>query len=217
MSFFSVNINKLALNSFPPDKRYKKNNAFITALLSPLQSLRDWFFGQYYEGGYDAWEFGATYAKGDKVLYKGIIYVSLIDNNTYFPFIKTYYTEASEYPFGAKEQISYTSQKLVLEYALNKKFSTEFRQPPYVSDIFITNNYLVERFYVGSTEPHSSYVGITNNKASFIGNTEVIESINFTVNVPTSTYNDYENNYCKISAFINTIIPIGLTYTFKQP
>ena len=79
MSFYDLDINQNAVDLLPPDKRYNKIVAFITALLSPLQWLHDMIFNSYYIGSTAAAYAPGTWNKYQQVIYRNSVYESLID------------------------------------------------------------------------------------------------------------------------------------------
>jgi hypothetical protein len=108
------------------------------------------------------WSSAFVYSKGFKVISKQVIYISLVDSNTTEPPSSSWEIYLPSY-IGVDERILYNGQKLVLEYALNRFYFTNFRQPPLVSDIYINNAAISALgFLVGSTEPFSSTVALTD-------------------------------------------------------
>lgn len=167
---YDVNVNKLAIEMLPPDKRYKGNIALIQSLLVPLQTARDSLFGTYYLG--------------------------------------------SSSVIGIKERLVYNGSNVVLEYALNRRYSTTFRIPPEVglSDIYITNlNPALNLFSIGSTK--GSSIGSTTSFWS-IGETGTFTATaNFTINVPIDVYNsttEYE-----IRNFVDLYVNKSLHYNIQ--
>ena len=121
----------------PPDKRFTKTVAFVRALLSPIQWVRDLWFGEYRTGTTAfAWSNVAAYQKYNRVLYNKIVYESLINTNTSNPTITTSWMIVQSNFIGLSERILFTGVTLTLTYALNKWFGTVFRQPTGVSDIY---------------------------------------------------------------------------------
>ena len=64
MSIYDVNYSTLGSQLLPPDKRSSRLTAYLNALLSPLQWLRNLWMGTYRTGAvYAQWTGTATYAK----------------------------------------------------------------------------------------------------------------------------------------------------------
>ena len=156
---YDVDINKTSIELLPPDKRYTGNITFIQSLLSPLQWVRDLFFGSYYQGTTAPNYSAGTYNYLDQVVYEKKVYSSNIDNNTDLPTTANW-TLVQDNFIGLQERILYNGSKIVLEYAMNKEFGGTFRQPGGSnSDIYITNLPASEvAFIVGTTEATSSSV-----------------------------------------------------------
>lgn len=217
MSIYDINYNTLATQTLPPDKRYTKMVAFVRILLSPLQYLNNlWFVG--YRTGTTAPAYAAgTYAKYAQVKYNKIVYESLIAGNTALPTDTTKWKVVQENFIGLFERITYNGQKLVLEYALNKWFGTTFRQPPSVSDIYVSTNTIGTPFFrVGDVETISSSSRNDGSSEFVINSYTVALQYNFTIFVPVAVYNALDplmaNNEAIFRAFANKYIPAGLTY-----
>lgn len=203
-----------------PDKRFRKTVAWVNVLLSPIQYLRDIWFGSYRTGSTaPTWVNTDPYPKYALVKYSNkVVYESLVDNNTAVPTDTTKWRVAQQNFIGLSERIVYNGQKLVLEYAMNKWFGTTFRQPPNISDIYITNNSLtVASFRVGLTEGVSSKVGLTGS-SEFVGLSSVYTvPTNFTIHCPKAVYDALDptliNNEKIFRAFVDLYIPSGITYS----
>jgi hypothetical protein len=108
----------------------------------------------------------------------------------------------------------------VLEWAMNKWFGTTFRQPPNVSDIYITNNSVpIEVFRCGGIEDISSVVYSNNSSEFVINNYSFTVAFNFTINVPEAVFNALDptlvNNEKIFRAFVDRYVPAGVTYTIQ--
>ncbi len=204
----------------PPDKRFTRTVAWVNVLLSPLQYLRDIWFGSYRTGSTaPTWVNTDPYPKYALVKYSNkVIYESLVDNNTAVPTDTTKWRVAQQNFIGLSERIQYNGQKIVLEYAMNKWFGTVFRQPPNTSDIYITNNSIpVASFRVGITEEKSSKVGL-NSSTEYVGTSSVYTvPSNFIIHCPVATFNalaSTDDQRTKIfRAFVDQYLPSGITYT----
>lgn len=221
MSIYDIDYSKQGVQLLPPDKRYTKTVAWIGILLSPLQYLRDLWFGSYRTGS-DApqWVNTDPYSKYDQVKYNKIIYESLEDGNTDVPTTVATWKVVQQNFIGLSERIYYNGQKLVLEWAMNKWFGTVFRQPPNISDIYIENNTLdVGVFRVGGVEDISS-VAFSNRSTEFVVNAYSFSvTFNFTIFCPEAVYNALDptliNNEKIFRAFVDRYVPAGVTYTIQ--
>lgn len=217
-SIYDINFEKFAAQMLPPDKRFERNVAWVKSLLSPIQYLRDLWFGSYRTGSTaPQWVNSAPYAKYDQVKYNKIIYESLIDNNTDVPTTPTTWRLVQINFIGMEERILYTGQKLVLEYAMNKWFGTTFRQPPTQSDIYIeTNDVQVPAFRVGDVEDISSIVYASGSIEYVINAFTFTVAYNFTIHCPQAVYDALDptliNNDKIFRAFVDKYVPAGITY-----
>ena len=209
MSLYNISFYNKIIELLPPDKRQGINVRWLQSLVSPLQYLRDKFLGDYKVGSnYPLWVAG-TYAQGAKVVYKQVVYESLVSGNTAQPPSANWTIYLPSF-IGVDQRVLFNGQKLVLEYALNERFSTTFRQPPSTSDIYITNNTLgIPFFRVGGVEAISSK-SYSNNSSEVVINSYTISiQYNFTINIPTSAYSGYPQ---EVNDFVRRFIPAGLTY-----
>lgn len=181
MSLYDINFNNKAIEWLPPNKRRPKLVAFLQGLLTPMQWLRDKFLGDYRTGRISPpYNPAAIYSAGELVMYKQIVYQSIADDNIQQPPGNKWQVYLPSF-LGVDERVLFNGHKLILEYALNKYYQTNFRQPGllgyyypastpgtptapdtehlHYSDIFTLNNAsLVVGFVVGQTEPYCSTV-----------------------------------------------------------
>jgi hypothetical protein len=164
MGLFDINYTTKVSELLPPDKRDVITKGFLDAFIAPIQYLRDKILGDYRTGSsYAAWMAG-TYAKGDKVEYKHIIYESLADSNTDTPPSAKWSVFLGS-AIGADTRVRFNGQLITLTYALNTYYKTTYRQPKVLgwagtadsthaqySDIYIANLPLyTTTFRVGKT------------------------------------------------------------------
>jgi hypothetical protein len=219
MGLYDIDFSKNVSNMLPPDKRFSRNIAWMKILTYPLQYLNYLWFRDYRTGSQAPyWSALATYGKYDQVIYNKIVYESLIDANTSTPTTVSSWKVVQQNFIGLFERIEYNGQKLVLEYALNTWFGTTFRQPPNVSDIYVTNNSIgIPVFRVGNVEDISSSVS-NQSSSEFVINAYTISiQFNIDINVPVAVYNALDpslvNNEAIFRSFADKYIPAGLTYT----
>jgi hypothetical protein len=214
MPIYDLDINPVAIEQLPPDKRYPSNIALITGLLAPLQWAHDLIFNSFYVGSSAPIYSPGAYNYLDQVIYNKQVYVSLIAANTDVPTTDNWELIQSNF-IGIKERILYNGQKLVLEYALNKEFGTTFRQPPAQSDIYITNVAAIKSgFFVGDTEPNCSSVGL-DTSSDWIGSLlPFIYLTNFQINIPAADL--ALTNVEAISDFVKLYIPASLIFTIQS-
>lgn len=211
MGLYDINFNNKATELMPPDKLTARLLGFIKALIAPVEYMRYKLLIDFKVGSaYDEWSAG-TYAKGDIVVYKKVLYESKIDGNTDTPPSSNWALYLNSF-IGADDRVRYNGQKLVLEYALNQYYSTEFRQPNLVSDIYIeTLGYTLQGFLIGETEDFSSSVGQTTS-SGFVGSlTPFLQTYNFKIWFPNSVYAG--TNESEVRNFVDKIIPKSLNYS----
>lgn len=202
----------------PPDKRFTRIVAWVIILLSPIQYLRDLWFGAYRTGSTATpWVNGNTYDKYDQVNYNKVIYESLVMNNTDVPTTTASWKIVQQNFIGLSERIYYNGQKLVLEYAMNKWFGTTFRQPPSQSDIYISSNSTaVAVFRSADSEAFSSVVFTDISSEYVINDYTFAVAYNFTIHCPVAVYNALDpnniNNDKIFRAFVDKYVPAGVTY-----
>ena len=121
---------------------------------------------------------------------------------------------------GMSERILYNCQVLVLTWALNKRFMTTFRQPPNVSDIYITSfPKPISVFIVGGVEAISSKV-FSNTSSEYVINAYDFSAyVNMTIFVPFSVYNALDaidaNRQIIIRSFADKYMAAGIVYTIQ--
>lgn len=219
MSIFDVDFKKAVARLLPPDKRGIRMKAWLSALMSPIQWVRDLWFGDY-RTGTTAQEYlpTTTYAKYDRVIYGFAVYESLTDTNNAIPSNPVSWQLVQNNFIGLSERILYTGHTLVLTYALNKRFKTHFRQPPAVSDIWIdTHTKPLSVFVIGGSEANSSKI-FSNTSSEFVIDAYSFSAyVNMTIWVPVAVYlalDPLPINCDKIiRAFADQYIVAGIIYS----
>jgi hypothetical protein len=216
-TIYDIDFSKFTPEMLPPDKRNNRFTLWVTIILSPLQYLRDLFFGSYRTGSEAPAYAAGTYAKYAQVKYNKSVYESLKAGNTDAPTVTASWKLVQQNFIGLSERIYYTGQKLTLEYAMNKWFGTTFRQPNLQSDIYITNNALaISVFRIAADEDSSSVVFNETSSELVINDYNFAVAYNFTVNCPVAVYNALSavaGNREKIfRAFVDKYVPAGITY-----
>jgi hypothetical protein len=219
MSIYQLNFNQKAVELLPPDKRRTKFVKWVQSLLSQNTWLHTKIFVDYKTGAtYPNYSAFTTYNTGNRVIYGQSVYESIADGNTALPTDVTKWRVYQPFFIGTDERIMYNHIKLVLEYALNRRFQTVFRQPPLISDIYITTNIRTTNpFIVGIDESESSVV-FYDTSSEFIVNSYAFGAafFNYTVNVPLAVYNGVSADPAArekiFRIFIDQYNTIGLNY-----
>lgn len=190
-------------------------------ITTPAQAIA-WLYN--YNGNYPTWQ-SQNYVVGQIVFYAldQSLYLCIQNTTsdqdpndiTYWQFYSRpgcMWIQVQPNFIGANERASYSCQKTIYEYALNKWFNTTFRQPltpdtsDSGSDIYITNNTINQpQFYFFPNTQGGSYYslatylsGIYPSKYFFPSNT--FTQINdFSIYIPVAVYN----------ALVTTTSPFG--------
>lgn len=220
MSIYDITYSQKAIELLPPDKRYSKENLWVQNLLNQNQYVNKKYLQDYNFGAsYPLWAIATTYSKGNRVIYKGSVFESLVDTNVgNQPIEGAFWTLYQLNFIGVSERIYYSGQKIVLEWALNRWFHTTFRQPPLVSDIFIgTNTPKVATFIVGRSDNTSSKI-FTDKSSEYISyNYSPLSFYNATINIPIAVYTALDPTPATrekiVRNFADLYFPAGITYT----
>lgn len=210
---------KIAIeNVLVPDKRTKKTVSFNKALVSEVANNHELLFATYKEySAVPVWTAG-TFYKNELVKYGKSIFQSIIDGNTTEPTYSDNWRLVSDNFLGSDFRLKIRGGKLNLEYALNTWFDSTFRQPPLVSDIFLTTNPVtpITVFRVGDENFNSSTVYLDRSVEFVINSYSFDEQFNLVINVPIDKFNSLGDTDAVrdsvIKNFVNKYINAGLTY-----
>jgi hypothetical protein len=221
-SFFDIGLAKLIHDNLPEEKRTLENESALNGLMGGFNRTHQSFLD--FKRGADIWSgwffwFPSTYAQGDKCIYfnSGEVYECVVPSTIAEPTTSTDWLKISDSFIGNDEIMQFNGSKLSLEYALNRRFYTNFLNPPSQSDIYIStinNNPLV--FVIGANETNSS-ASYSNTSSEFIINSNTFTTINdFTIFVPTSVYSNLGTDAEKIIRnFVDRYITFGLKYLIQ--
>lgn len=218
MPIYDVDFNKVGPRLLPPDKRFIVMKAWLSALLKPLQWVRDLWLGEYQTGSTaQEWLDTSTYAKYDRVIYTIYVYESLVDGNTAAPTDATAWRIVQQTFIGLNERLSYNTAVLILTAALNKQYKTTFRQPNDQSDIYIIGYPKPPSvFIVGGSESNSSKVARKTSSEFIVNAYSFSGYVNMSIYVPVATYNALDpipaNCDKIIRAYVDKYIAAGITY-----
>ena len=214
MSVYDVDWNNFIVNMLPPDKRNPKHIEWLQAMIGQLADDSSLLFNQYQLGSTDPVYVAGTYAFRAVVIFNGAVYECVNADGTNLGPTTADWRQIAPSFIGAAERIAYRSQKILLEWGLNKWFSTTFRQPPGVSDIFIGNNaFATPVFVVGATEKQCSVVYGDRSSEFVINAYSFEEQFNFTIYVPDTVYyglGDAANEI--VRNFADKYVAAGITY-----
>lgn len=171
---YNVNYSQLGMMLTPPLLRTPAMNAWTTSLLSPNQSDNQ-LFTEYLTGStYPYFSASTTYVSGDTVIYTDdSVYENLTGSTGILPTDLNTWLKVNPSYIGAEERVMYNSQKIVLEWALNRQYQilpnpsdpTVWSGANHTNQIYIgTNNVTSQRFIVSITEPYSSLLAKTGTQ-----------------------------------------------------
>ena len=191
--------------------------AWMSVLAIPLQWARDMFFNSYVNGSTDPIYIGGfSYIKGRRVRYGTAIYEAInvppIGAN---PTDANYWYKVQDSWVGLAERITYTSQKIRLEYALNRNFgvtvSLPFAGADHATQIYIPNSTAANNpFVIGGATP--SVVYATEAYATnYVINSYNLNGLDFSVYVPSSYYSP--TIALSMAQFIDKYVTAGILYT----
>lgn len=210
-----------AEEALPPDKRTPRTVALAQSFVSEVADDHSLLFSTYKDYVLTPVWGAGSYNRRDLVRYGKSIFQSLIDSNTDEPTFTDSWRLVSSNFLGTDFRLKIRGEKLVLEYALNIWFDTVFRQPPLVSDIYLTTNSIISTpvFRIGEIEAISSNISTQTSSEFVVNNYTFAAQFNLDVNVPIAFYtalaatNDARTAI--IRDFVNQYIPAGITYRVK--
>lgn len=200
MSIYDIDFALQTPDLMPPDKRVEPNRTLFKSFLMAAQWCRDLVLGNYRTGN-TAPAFGAgPYAMFDQVLYQKKVYYSLKDSNADLPTNTSSWKLIQDNFIGFEQRLQFNGHKLIFEYALNKWFSTQFRQPVtnepapdyYLpkSDIYlITNTLEISCFRSGESEVESTVILVDDSsEAVYDTNLNFATYFSLTIMVPVAVW-----------------------------
>jgi hypothetical protein len=155
-----------------------------------------------------------TYHTGDRMIYTdGCVYEAQRLSFGSPPTISNqpdYWIKVNNDFRGVRERIKYNSQKIVLEFVLNKFFRLTFRQPDSVTDpqtlrsyIYIDNNNLNNQVFVTAND--EAFASVTSNgddyAETFVMNDYSFDYNAFTIYVPDSMSSPVTGWYSSLGAY----------------
>lgn len=211
MSIFDLTYIDRNTELLPPHKRKPKYLALIRVLSEPMQYLHDLFFTDYLNGSNAPIYIAGLYNPGDRVRWidNGIYEAIVVTGND--PSIASDWMRVQDVFIGLNERAAYNSQKIVLEFLLNRYFA------PNTTDIYITNNPLNNNvFIIGETEFQSSIVYASEfYSTNFVRDAYAFNTFSFTVFIPTAVFAALNNEEGVIRAIADKYVLAGITYDIQ--
>lgn len=200
-----------------PDKRTAVTTAFNKGLVAQTSNAHVQLFETYKDFiSVPLWTSG-SYNRKDLVRYGKSIFQAN-ETTTDEPTFSAAWNLVSNNFLGNDFRLKIRGEKLNLEFALNTWFSTTFRQPPLISDIYLTTNEIFSApiFRVGVLENESSIVYADFSNEFVINAYSFLQQYNLIIFVPVAVYNalglsnDIRDSIIK--AFADKYINAGITY-----
>ena len=214
---YSLDYNQKVIETLVPDKRMPITTAYLQALVKDISNNHIQLFETYKQYQLlDDW-IPATYTKNTLIKYSKSIYQA-VDDTSDTPSYSNMWRLVSENYQGNDFRLSVTSEKLVLEYALNDWFGSMFRQPiDGISDIFLTTNEITESpFLIGLYENESSKIFTDTSSEFIVNNYTFLNQFNLTINVPIALYNTLGSTdnirQTIIRSYADKYVASGITY-----
>lgn len=203
-----------------PDKRTAVTTAFNKGLVAQIGNAHVQLFETYKDFIINSMWVAGFYNRKDLVKYGNSIFQANEDTTDEPTFSNAWIVVSSNF-LGNDFRLKIRGEKLKLEYALNTWFSTTFRQPPLVSDIYVVTNEILSApvFRVGVIEIESSNVYSDFSNEFVINNYTFLDQYNLTIFVPIAVYNalattnDARNSIIK--NFADKYINAGITYNIN--
>jgi hypothetical protein len=221
-NFYDIDLLTLIGDILPTDERTIENRWMMYGLFKGIErthhSFLDFKRGADISSNWVLW-FSTTFFYGDRIIYfnSGEVYECVVTSTSSEPTTSTDWVKVSDSFIGNDEIQLYNGSKISLEYALNRRFYTQFYQPPTQSDIYISTintNPLV--FVIGANASNSSIV-YSNISSEFVINSNTFTTVNdFTIFIPTSLDAVLGTDAEKIIRdFVDRYITFGLKYLIQ--
>lgn len=214
----SINFSKLIEALLPPDRRTYNTVKWNSSLSNEVQIDSDDVINIYKKGAIQTIWSAGTYSINEVVRYSKTIYRSTSDLNIDIPSQTQNWVVVSENFIGVDDRLRFTGEKLTLEFALNEWFDTVFRQPPFISDIFINVNPTVDTpFSVGNSEEESSVIYSDRSSEFIVDSFDISDTFyNMVIYVPNATLAslalDIADQLSIIRHFADKYVNAGITY-----
>ena len=178
-SLFTIDYQALTTLLTPPLLRNPAMNSWLTSMTSQSQIDND-LYTQYLTGStYPIYSPLVPYVQGKRVIFNNnggagsdAVFENLTGSTGVGPLDSTTWLQINPSFIGAEERVSYNSQKILLEWALNREYQilpivsnpTSWSGANHTNQIYIdTKNLITNRFLMGQTGPYSSNLTKTSS------------------------------------------------------
>ena len=225
-----INWDNQAIQEIPNEHRTPNFIAWIQGFFSGTAKWLNKNFYNYCFGDLvnPVWNSAVTYSLNDVVVTYFGTWISIQNSNTANSpqSSPTYWYQISTSYIGALEIASYNSQRMNMEFGLNKYFFTTYRNPTTIvsggytplSDIYITTVAISNLSFVSYTTEVGTSASFTNYSGSNAVFTGVVTGIDssyqFIVHVPTGLATLLGVNYDSIiRSKVDKVNPLGISYS----
>jgi hypothetical protein len=196
-TIYDVDFELQTTNLLPPRKRKPITTAFLNVAGDSLQYQRDLVLGDYADGSLAPDYTGAGNIIGQRVRYTDNAIYEAIDT---VPAATPptglandpYWIKVLDIFIGIRERANFNPQTIMMEWALNRIFRTNFAYRPTLPDIYIENNTmnnLGNPFEYNTAELKNKFIKNTVEEVRFKWNTaEYFPDFDFTVWVPIAVW-----------------------------
>jgi len=191
MGIFDVDYKYLGEALSPVKYRTGTFTGWLYSLLKPLEWVHNSIFKGTKDGAYqrNKWLSATAFTVGQLTQYGESIYYCDVANTNKIPNTSPeYWSLFVPDRLGVNERIRITGQKRILEYELNRRFKTTFRQNTLIPDIYILNTPTLPLFIIGLEQSSGIF---TAGQHDGIFDEPLLLDDNFTVYVPISVYSNY--------------------------
>lgn len=216
----------IADNLIPEVKKKPKYIAWVYALLYPIQKIWELLFRDYKNGStYNLYSSLTTYNFGDRVIHtnKSVYEATYLDANGvaqsfngFDPTNTVFWTLVNDNFIGAEERLKYTSQIILLEYALNRWYMVDNTSDQiYIENVLNRNT----AFVMGDSGQYSSAMANNSNAQNYyLGNayTYPLTDYDYIIWIPNDLWltlgSDDVNRYNNVRSFVNKYNLSGIRY-----
>jgi hypothetical protein len=214
MAYYDIDTENFTRDNTPQFKReqFPVVLRLIVGLLKPFTRLVN-ILKVYKEGTINIWT-PTFYNKGEIVMYGYQVFEAKVDTSN-APNITADWRLITRFWRGSNEVQTYTSNTMMLEYALNRHYNLTYSTTPLASDIYITTNTLADSvFAVATDSTFSNVVGVDSSEGVVPVNYSVSTiTTNFTIHVPFVWYLNLSFTPDEvIRAYADNYVAMGLTY-----
>jgi hypothetical protein len=226
MGFYDIDYNDLVFNLTPQTRRKPRFISWFLSLLAPQKNVSDFFFDVYVGGQtypyYDP--LTPIYAIGTRVTYLGGVYEATTNVvGTRVPTDRRYWKIILNDFRGVNERVRLNSQKILLEFTLNKWFNTTWLQPndpfnPTRPEIYVdsnlTDNQVLTSYYTENAESNVYYYDSLTY--AYVLNSYTFNQPAFSIFVPIAFYTGLGlDAELQIRAIADKYVIAGITYDIQ--